>query len=78
MAWAVEEFREILQKAYPGWYKSKNKKAREEIEQHVVELMQQANIVRQKRKKCALAEPKTGFSHVNSYTISFLFHILTG
>lgn len=73
MAWAVEEFKDILQKAYPGWYKSKNKKARKEIEQHVVELMQQANIARQRTKKCVLAEPKIGFSHVNLYII-FVLH----
>jgi hypothetical protein len=65
MAWAVEEYKEILQAAYPRWYKGKSRKTREDIVQHVTELMKQANIARQKANKSQLVAPKTGFSCVS-------------
>jgi hypothetical protein len=32
MAWAVEEYKAILSKAYARWYKAKGKEGRKELE----------------------------------------------
>jgi hypothetical protein len=64
MAWAIEEYKAILLKAYPRWYKAKTGKAKKQVETAIQQDLEKVNRDRAAARAPPLPEPKLGFPKV--------------
>jgi hypothetical protein len=64
MAWAIEEYKAILTKAYPQWYRAKGGERRKEVEREVLKDLEKVNRDRQAVNAPLLSGPKQGFQSV--------------
>ena len=64
MAWAVEEYKAILTKAYARWYRAKGGERRKAVEREVLKDLEKVNRDRQAANAPLLPGPKQGFQAV--------------
>jgi hypothetical protein len=64
MAWAVEEYKAILTKAYPQWYRAKGGERRKEVEREVLKDLEKVNRDREAASAPLLPLPRQGFEKV--------------
>jgi hypothetical protein len=66
MAWAIEEYKAILIKAYARWYRAKGGERRKEVERQVVNDLEKVNKDREAANAPILCGPKQGFTKVHT------------